>query len=394
MEKVAEKEAANSTVLDNLPPSFQKFLKENGVDIALFYDTKKIEQLPRYLRFNPLKKISIEEVQVELGVPLTHVEWIPNIYSIPADTKISHTQAYKNGEIYGIDLSSCAVVLALDPQSNEHILDLCCSPGSKLCYIADIMKSGSPSAVGSLTGVDINEHRLNVCRSLVNKYSHSDIVKLYCEDGTTFKKLPDQKEFYDRILVDAECTHDGSVKHLLKFTQTSEESLPVTKAEKDEVKGNVSNNDKKEEKQLSNKEKKRRAKQKLDNFEALQKKKMKINNEWTFENFEDRVLNEEKLKNITSLQKSLVVNAFSLLKPKGVLVYSTCSFIKAQNEDVVRYVMEECPETKGKVEVIDVFHSDISGKIPFRQGFWPKTVRFDPNTSNTSGMFIAKFQKL
>jgi len=387
------------TVLDKLPASFQKYLTDCGVDISVFYDAQYIENLPRYIRVNPLKSTSIEEIQSDLNNQMTPVNWIPNVYSLPPTMKISYTQAYKNGEIYGIDLSSCAVVLALDPKPNENILDLCCSPGTKLCYIADLMKTQSDNIEGSLTGNDINQHRLNICKTLVDKYGHSGLIKLHCEDGTTFKKLAKENELYDKILVDAECTHDGSIKHLFKYCQGGDNKCEknVEREEeevKEEVKEEKKEEVKEEEKKLSNKEKKRRAKQRAQHLENLERKKMKINNEWTFESFEDRVMNEEKLNNITSLQKNLVVNAFSLLKPQGILVYSTCSFIKAQNEDVVKFLLEECPETKGRLEVIDVFDPSIRPNIPCREGFLEKTIRFDPKTSNTGGMFISKLRKL
>ena len=392
-----------SNPLDKLPPSFQQFLKENNVDINTFYNAKDLENLPRYIRINPLKAIKIEEVQEDLNTTLTPVEWIPNVYAIPSNAKISFSQAYKNGEIYGIDLSSCAVVLALDPKPNENILDLCCSPGSKLCYIADCMKSYNVDIEGSLSGVDINQHRLNVCKTLVEKYGHKELIKLYCEDGTTFNKFPKENVLYDKILVDAECTHDGSIKHLFKFCQEKKEKKDESNENKEGVSEEVKTEENKEEKKLeqnqkeeklSNKEKKRREKQRREHLENLERKKMKINNEWTFESFEDRVLNEQKITNITTLQKNLVRNAFSLLKPGGILVYSTCSFIKAQNEDVVKFLIEECPETKGKLEVIDVFDPSQRVIIPCREGFLEKTVRFDPKTSNTGGMFISKMRRL
>jgi 16S rRNA C967 or C1407 C5-methylase (RsmB/RsmF family) len=64
--------------------------------------------------------------------------------------------------MYGIELSSAAVVAALDPQEEDFILDLCCSPGAKLCFIGDFCKH--------VIGIDINETRLNVCRNIVKKY--------------------------------------------------------------------------------------------------------------------------------------------------------------------------------------------------------------------------------
>ena len=42
-----------------------------------------------------------------------------------------------------------------------------------------------------------------------------DRIQLINSDGTTFS---DQDPF-DKVLVDAECTHDGSIKHILKFIE-------------------------------------------------------------------------------------------------------------------------------------------------------------------------------
>lgn len=108
--------------------------------------------------------------------------------------------------------------------------------------------------VGTVTGVDIAEHRLSTCRSLLKRYKVGERVRLFKADGTTFSILPpsrignrviheehDSKRqkteivkpfwapktlrydrqinhgvLYDKVLVDAECTHDGSIAHILK----------------------------------------------------------------------------------------------------------------------------------------------------------------------------------
>lgn len=41
----------------------------------------------------------------------------------------------------------------------------------------------------------------------------------------------------------------------------------------------------------------------------------------------------------TQLQQRMIFNAFRLLKPGGVLVYSTCSFSTAQNEEIVTWLL-------------------------------------------------------
>ena len=59
---------------------------------------------------------------------------------------------------------------------------MCCAPGAKLCYIADLMKKDSVFS-GSLTGVDISEARMNIAKSLLRKYGHDSYTRVYVEDG-------------------------------------------------------------------------------------------------------------------------------------------------------------------------------------------------------------------
>lgn len=163
---------------------------------------------------------------------------------------------YKEHAIFGIDLSSAIAVQALDLEKDDQVLDLCCAPGAKLCMISNILgRDGS----GTATGVDLAAHRLATCRSLLKKYKVGEKVRLFEADGTTFSVLPpsrlgnkvicentndntkrrkveqqvkpfwasrllrfdDQAKsdlLYDKVLVDAECTHDGSIAHILKVS--------------------------------------------------------------------------------------------------------------------------------------------------------------------------------
>jgi 16S rRNA C967 or C1407 C5-methylase (RsmB/RsmF family) len=66
------------------------------------------------------------------------------------------------------------------------------------------------------------------------------------------------------VLVDAECTHDGSLRHIAKFQQ------------------------------------------------------------WGWPTFERRVLGARRLRALALLQRGLLLNGFRLLKPGGVLIYATC----------------------------------------------------------------------
>lgn len=132
---------------------------------------------------------------------------------------------------------------------------------------------------------------------------------------------------YDKVLVDAECTHDGSIKHIQKFEN------------------------------------------------------------WGWSTMERRVLDAERTDDLTVLQFRLLTNGFKLLRVGGNLVYSTCSLTHAQNEDVVERFLSLNP-------CAELLVIDDSESWPCKSGRIPKTLRFDPLTSRTSGLFVTKFTKL
>lgn len=198
-------------------------------------------------------------------------------YRLPSDITISSSTLYKEHKVYGIDLSSAATVVALDVSPEHHVLDLCCAPGAKLAMISDTMyiKNGHKEYSGTITGVDISSQRLSICRTICKKYKHKNI-RLFLQDATVFKELapdatlpnveidnlvfPDSVaalldntpklpkkimkkrkrsnnaldnlfycidwklqnssvHLYDRVILDAQCTLDASVRHLLQHNK-------------------------------------------------------------------------------------------------------------------------------------------------------------------------------
>lgn len=271
--------------------------------------------------------------------------------------------------------------------------------------ISDLLGSS-----GTVTGVDVARHRLAACRTMLQKYALGDRCRLFVADGTTFSLLPVRaqsnsnfsdresaseekldtyKEWtsrrpwkerkrankaqkngnlqlvlqsqepelifyglhsgvvglsksklydvangsglshygYDKVLVDAECTHDGSIKHIQKFEN------------------------------------------------------------WGWTTLQRRVLNAQRIDNLNVLQLLLLTNGFKLLKVGGYLVYSTCSLTVAQNEDVVEQFLLQ----NSSAELLDI---EAARDWPCKSGQIQKTLRFDPLTSQTSGLFVAKFTKV
>lgn len=49
---------------------------------------------------------------------------------------------------------------------------------------------------GSATAVDVSQHRLAACRTMLQKYSLGDRCRLFVADGTTFTLVPTKQPNY------------------------------------------------------------------------------------------------------------------------------------------------------------------------------------------------------
>jgi len=105
--------------------------------------------------------------------------------------------------------------------------------------------------------------------------------------------------------------------------------------------------------------------------------------------------NPAQVKRLSSLQKKLIRNAYRLLKPKGVLVYSTCSVEPEENEEVVDYLLRKFDDAKVEGIRLKIKRSEPITK--FRGKEYTKEVekclRIWPQDNNTEGFFVAKIRK-
>ena len=89
----------------------------------------------------------------------------------------------------------------------------------------------------------------------------------------------------------------------------------------------------------------------------------------------------------SSLQKKIITKAISLLKPGGMMVYSTCTFSKKEDEDIVEYALSICPELKVlPIKMYDGFVSGITDKTK-------NCVRLYPHKIKGEGHFVTLLQK-
>ncbi|KAJ1826382.1 hypothetical protein LPJ56_002202 [Coemansia sp. RSA 2599] len=429
----------------NFPPGFLDFLQSNHIDPRV-YDMHR--KLPRYVRILGYHRLSqeqiqslVEQIRADAGCNVSGVAGVPGFLAIAdPSVKLSQLTASRDKRIVGIDVSSGIAALSLSVEPGDNVLDLCCAPGAKLLYLAEMVAAanegdgavdgpGVCAKRGSVTGVDIAAHRAATCRSIITKYAgrNKGHVRVFVDDGTVFdsKAPPDGwwdprvirqavssetsgpkgkgkgkgmgkrqmrrqqgtpwfaahllstpyavggTDLYDRVLVDAECTHDGSLAHILKYGG------------------------------------------------------------WGWDQLETQVVGNGRGSSVPILQSQLLENGWRLLRPGGILVYSTCSLSRMQNEYVLAGFLSRHANDEACVEPLDIPdhldlqpHEAVAAGQPndgmcavFASPVWtPQTeaewaacgledkrdlfermrsaARFDPLVSNTSGMFIARIRKL
>ncbi len=95
--------------------------------------------------------------------------------------------------------------------------------------------------------------------------------------------------------------------------------------------------------------------------------------------------NSEFLTQNATLQKKLLKSAISLLKPSGILVYSTCSLYPDEGELQIRDFIDQ-------LDPLDV-PAWFSPSYKINEHIIPGTARLFPSEHHTQGFFVGKFKK-
>ena len=103
-------------------------------------------------------------------------------------------------------------------------------------------------------------------------------------------------------------------------------------------------------------------------------------------------LSPEELERINAIQKSVLEEASKLVKPKGRLVYATCSLLKRENDDVVNAFLEAHPDWK-LVPAVDVLAQQGIRFPESRVERFGATLQLLPHLDNTDGFFAAVLER-
>lgn len=226
------------------------------------------------------------------------------------------------GYYYVQEIASMLPTLALNPKPGELILDLCASPGSKTTQISAKMENK-----GTIIANEVNIGRIKILASNTERCGASNVIITKKEGTILCKRLKGAGFFFDKILIDAPCSGEGTLR-----------GTPKTAV----------------------------------------------------------MWNPNTIKKLSKIQKHLLEAALEILKPKGEIVYSTCTHAPEENEEVVSHILNNFENIK--IESIKLPVICRPGLLQWNGKIYSneveKSCRIYPQDNNTEGFFIAKLRRI
>jgi NOL1/NOP2/sun family putative RNA methylase len=163
--------------------------------------------LPSAVRVNTIKT-TVERARAALdeeGVAYEPTDWHPGVLRLD-DHSPGTNWPYFHGWLHGQEEVSALPALALDPRPGERVLDTCAAPGSKTTQLAALMDDE-----GTLVGNDNNLGRLSALRHNAERLGVTNLA-VTRQDARNFSLKPFDFETFDRVLVDAPCSCEGTCR--------------------------------------------------------------------------------------------------------------------------------------------------------------------------------------
>ncbi|MFC4549006.1 MULTISPECIES: RsmB/NOP family class I SAM-dependent RNA methyltransferase [Halorussus] len=163
--------------------------------------------LPSVVRVNTLKT-TVERAKAALdeeGVGWEDREWSETVLELDTDGPGS-TWASFHGWIHGQEEVSAIPAEVLAPEPGERVWDACAAPGGKTTQLSALMDDE-----GLVVANDNNLGRLSALRFNTERLGATNVA-VTNRDARNFSLEPFELDAFDRALVDAPCSCEGTVR--------------------------------------------------------------------------------------------------------------------------------------------------------------------------------------
>lgn len=178
----------------------------NGSELMEFLDAND-QPRPVTIRANSLKtrRGQLAKMLINRGMNVDPAAKWTKVGLVVYDSQVpvGATPEYLAGHYMIQGMSSFLPVMALSPQPNELVLDMCAAPGGKTSHIAALMKNTGVVFANDLDmprcrAVIGNLHRLGVNNCVVSNVDAKEYAKIMAQG-------------FDRVLLDAPCSGTGVI---------------------------------------------------------------------------------------------------------------------------------------------------------------------------------------
>ena len=293
-------------------------------------------QLKSSIRINGLSPLGVDEIKARLdvfGAELEPIAWCPGAYHLHSDKRaLSESKLFQDGHVYIQNASSLIPALAMQPRAGERILDVCAAPGGKTAHIQALATEGAgEGAAGGGATIIANDAMQPRLKKL------EEVLSTFHVANTTITNF--QGQFIDRH---ADEMGGGSFDRILLDAQCSGEGM-----------------------------------EDLSHPGAL------------------RYWSLERVIKMSYLQQKMLTSAWKVLKPGGVLIYSTCTYGPEENEGPIARHLKH--NINAKIEPIDL---DIPGRMSGLKSWGDQrypddllhAIRIRPSTF-LEGFFVCRLRK-
>lgn len=272
---------------------------------------------PVHFRVNRIKVEPgrLVDILEERGISLTPMgDEGGRFYEAPGLKSLGNLPEYFSGYIHPQALTSCLAAMALAPEKDSLVLDMCSSPGGKTAHMADIMENSGIIVANELFS---SRHivlghtliRLGVINAVYTEYQAQEFPL---------------KQRFDFIMADVPCSGEGRIRK----ADGSGKSYPSK---------------------------------------------------------------PHPGKKLLDLQKKIILRGFDLLKEGGIMLYSTCTYNPAENEEAVQFLLNN---RNAELLPVDVNFPHMHGLARWKDVSYDKqlgrSARFYPHLTNSVGFFMAR----
>ncbi|CAD5166868.1 rRNA (cytosine-C(5))-methyltransferase NOP2C isoform X1 [Musa acuminata AAA Group] len=353
-----------------------------------------------------LSRASMFRVSEGIAVEMTN-----RVYKLPSFYDVLE------GEIFLQNLPSIVTAYVLDPREGERILDMCAAPGGKTTAIAILMRDNGEVVATDRSHnkvMDVLKLAAEMDLTCIKAYKLDALKSVQRTNGMLYSEKTDSNNDEPDIAAVNSC--------LSSFSTDVKINIEMEKCSINATPSETVSNGKTDGRHLSNAAKRKNAPRQRNGPGRNQSLGGRVETSKGFmPNSFDRVLLDapcsalglrprlfageetmESLRNHGKYQRRMFDQAVQLVRPGGVIVYSTCTINPGENEALVRYALDKYKFLSLASQHPKIGGPGIVGRCDLFGGKYVEewlteneselVQRFDPSSSlDTIGFFIAKF---